>query len=173
MMFILGGCAYTPTNEVPESKGLTWKVEYHQVFNGYKMELDNSNSNCQLFTCVYVMDVSVLIYANGLAVPHADSKSFLSNMDSKRPFIGTLASGKTIQMVSDCTYYVCSEYPSSIKGQEYVYNELMNGRDVEIDTGQTYPRAGSKMFFPTLGFKEAISELNRLESKPTPLDEAL
>lgn len=168
---MLSGCASTPIS-APAHEGLTWKVEYHEVVNDYNIELDTSKSRCQTIFCEYAVDVSVLVYSSTLAVPRIDSKANIYNLDSKTKYIGTLQSGQKIQMVEDCSYYTCSEYPFSSEGKNYIYNELISGRDVEIDVTR-HPSLKRKLFLPSSGFIESLEKLKVLESKPTPMDLAL
>ena len=167
----LSGCINTQA-PVPENIGMTWKVEYSETINDYTIELDTSKSTCQTVFCKYELNVFVLVYHSGLAVPRYQSPVSIYSMDKELPYIGTLKSGKKIKMVTDCGYTFCFDYPSSKEGKEYVYNELINGRDVEIDITR-FLGPTEKLFFPTLGFKENIEKLIDFKSKPTPLDLAL
>lgn len=170
----LVSCASQPVKKIPVYSGLSWKVVYQEASDRYVMEMDNSKSPCNTLLCPYTTNFSIYQPSADLAVPwiHARSRPLASRWNTQRLYIGKLSSGKTIKMVSRCTYYICYEHPASDAGKQYVYTELMAGRDVEIDISKG-GLLSRKVYLPGLGFSRNLEKLQKMQLQKTPLEQAL
>ncbi|EKL5295572.1 hypothetical protein QPI28_003082 [Vibrio parahaemolyticus] len=94
-------------------------------------------------------------------------------MDRTLSDIGVLPSGMKIKMKDECGFYICYLYPATKEGQKYVYNELINGRDVEIVIERRKELMTYAIYLPALGFNDALKKYRKLSNQPTEYDEAL
>lgn len=168
VQFTLSGCAALAPFPSPAPEEYIWKVVYVESSNSYKMKLFVPPCDGKSPLCDKATQVSML----GSLYPVKVTSTNIHSMDTKFPYIGTLKSGQTIQMENDCSIHVCFERPSTTTGQEYIRNELMNGRDVLIAKSDK-TMFQRDLYISSSGFAGSIEKLREMNSKPTPRDRAL
>jgi hypothetical protein len=171
-LLTLSGCAALLPADFGGPEDYVWKVVYEENSDSYAMKLflppcDGKSTNTYDL-CDKATNVSLL----GLLYPVKVSGTTVHHLNTKFKYIGTLKSGQTIQMEKDCSIQACIERPSTENGQQYVLNEMMNGRDVVIrkDLKTSFD---FDWYISASGFAANIEKLKEMNSNPTPRDLAL